>query len=169
LQNEKVAGAGPDAQVAMLIRICGYSAGHPLPEIWDVGVSHTVNAPQITMLRGEDGYGINWAGEYEPLDRLILGIGTGFVEASNASGLALNDDKRTEIIGNGLYEHMALPAMPIQDAIDLARYLVEVTAGFVRFSLRKQPKTVGGAVETAAITKHEGFKWVQVSISIQWR
>jgi hypothetical protein len=58
-------------------------------------------------------------------------------------------------------ETLAIPTMPIQDAIDLARYLVEVTMGFTKFSIQKQPKTVGGAIEIAAITKHEGFRWIQ--------
>jgi hypothetical protein len=39
--------------------------------------------------------------------------------------------------------------MPIQDAIDLARFLVETTIGFVRFAVFL-PKSVGGAVEIAA-------------------
>jgi len=60
-----------------------------------------------------------------------------------------------------LWENMATPAMPLQDAIDLARYLVETAIGYVRFALRLQPKTVGGAVEIAAITEHERFKWVE--------
>jgi hypothetical protein len=60
-----------------------------------------------------------------------------------------------------LYENVVISAMPVQDAIDLARFLVETTIGFVRFSLTMQPKAVGGSVEIAAITKHEGFQWVQ--------
>jgi len=59
-----------------------------------------------------------------------------------------------------LYATLSVPAMPIQDAVDLARYLVETTIGFVRFAVFV-PKTVGGAVDIAAITKHEGFRWVQ--------
>jgi hypothetical protein len=59
-----------------------------------------------------------------------------------------------------LYATLSVPAMPIQDAIDLARFLVETTIGFVRFAVFL-PKNVGGAVEIAAITKHEGFRWVQ--------
>ena len=51
--------------------------------------------------------------------------------------------------------------MPIQDAIDLASYLVDVTIGFTKFSIKKQPKTVGGSIEIAAITKHDGFRWIQ--------
>ena len=48
--------------------------------------------------------------------------------------------------------------MPIQDAIDLARFLAETAAKFTLFSLRAA--TVGGPIEVAAITKHEGFKWI---------
>jgi hypothetical protein len=58
------------------------------------------------------------------------------------------------------YQTVILAAAPIQDAIDLARYLVDTTKGFIRFSVNRA-KTVGGPVEIAAITKHEGFKWVQ--------
>jgi hypothetical protein len=59
-----------------------------------------------------------------------------------------------------IYEGLVLPAAPVQDAIDLARLMVETTKGFIRFAIAR-PKTVGGPTEIAAITKHEGFKWVQ--------
>lgn len=49
--------------------------------------------------------------------------------------------------------------MPIADAIELARFMVETTIKFVGFNL--QHETVGGPIEIATITKHEGFKWVQ--------
>ena len=51
------------------------------------------------------------------------------------------------------------PAMPIKDAIDLAEFLVDLTEKFVRFSPGAQ--TVGGPIEIAAITEHEGFKWIK--------
>ncbi len=54
---------------------------------------------------------------------------------------------------------MAPAPMPIQDAIDLATFLVDVTIKFSRFA--PGPPTVGGPIEVAAITKHEGFKWVR--------
>ena len=53
---------------------------------------------------------------------------------------------------------LTLPAMPIQDAIDVAKFLVETTSKFARYGMR--PETIGGPIELAAITKHEGFKWV---------
>jgi hypothetical protein len=60
-----------------------------------------------------------------------------------------------------MYQPVVVPAMPIQDAIDLARFLVETTIGLVKFSVNRPQKTVGGPIEIAAITKHEGFKWIQ--------
>ena len=48
--------------------------------------------------------------------------------------------------------------MPIQDAIDVAKFAVETAAKFARYSM--DAETIGGPVEVAAITKHEGFKWV---------
>jgi hypothetical protein len=49
--------------------------------------------------------------------------------------------------------------MRIRDVVDLARFLVGTTIGFVKFPAR--PKTVGGSIAIAAITKHKGFQWVQ--------
>lgn len=49
-------------------------------------------------------------------------------------------------------------AMPFQDAINFARFLADVSVGFSRYTLG--PNTVGGAVEVAGISRHEGFKWV---------
>jgi hypothetical protein len=57
-------------------------------------------------------------------------------------------------------ELLFVEAMPIRDAVDLARFLVETTIGFVKFSVAR-PKTVGGSIAISVITKHEGFQWVQ--------
>lgn len=49
--------------------------------------------------------------------------------------------------------------MPTKDAIDLVLCLAETTKQFVRFSLGSN--TVGGEVDVATVTKHEGFKWIR--------
>jgi len=51
---------------------------------------------------------------------------------------------------------MVTPPMPIQDAIDLAEFLVDTIVKFSKFP--PGAPTVGGPTEIAAITKHEGFK-----------
>ena len=49
-------------------------------------------------------------------------------------------------------------AMPMQDAIDVVRYLAEVVIGYVRFT--PGALTVAPPIDIAAITVHEGFQWV---------
>jgi hypothetical protein len=49
--------------------------------------------------------------------------------------------------------------MPVQDAIDLADFLVDVTKRFVRFL--PGADMVGGDADIAVVTRHEGFKWAR--------
>lgn len=49
--------------------------------------------------------------------------------------------------------------MPIQDAADLAEFLAYATCMYTKF--KRGAATVGGPIEVAAITKHEGFKWIK--------
>jgi hypothetical protein len=64
-----------------------------------------------------------------------------------------------QLIQQQLQMPLVLPAMPLQDAIDLADFLVDLTIKFSRFS--PGPPTVGGPIEIAAISKHEGFRWIK--------
>jgi len=143
----------------LMLRICGYSSGHMLPEVWEVTFCNGWLAP--SCVQPEDNFGPLWNGENEALNRLIIGIGTLPEEGANALGMTYED---LQGAANKLCQHtyrtLILPAAPIQDAIDLARFMVETTKGFMRFSIGFQ-KTVGGQTEIAAITKHEGFRWVE--------
>lgn len=49
--------------------------------------------------------------------------------------------------------------MPMQDAIDLARFLAETTVSFVRFT--PGANTVGGDLDIGSVTKFEGFRWIK--------
>jgi hypothetical protein len=94
------------------------------------------------------------------MNRLILGVGSNFVKVLTDDRLT---DEQAQTATNAVISKLAVPvvlaAMPIQDAIELASFMVETTIRFVRFNLRAE--TVGGPVEIAVITKHEGFKWVR--------
>ncbi len=142
------------------LRLCGYSAGRPLAEVWEVSMAGR-DCPPPRRIMDETGFGVLWDGQYEALNRLILGLGFDIDAALLKHGMAPDAAGRLqEELVRDLYATLSVPAMPIQDAIDLARFLVETTIGFVRFAVFL-PKSVGGAVEIAAITKHEGFRWVQ--------
>lgn len=69
------------------------------------------------------------------------------------------EDEAAQFLQGLLYEPLIHPAMPLQDGIDLVRYVIEVQTGFVRFT--PGAPTVSGPIDVAAITQHEGFRWVQ--------
>ena len=142
------------------LRLCGYAAGRPLAEVWEISMTGQVCPPPRRIME-ETAFGVMWDGQYEALNRLILGLGFDIGGALVKHGMpAAEAGQLQEELVRDLYATLSVPAMPIQDAIDLARFLVETTIGFVRFAVFL-PKSVGGAVEIAAITKHEGFRWVQ--------
>jgi hypothetical protein len=62
-------------------------------------------------------------------------------------------------IQNKLSVPLVMPAMPLQDAIELAEFMVDLTIKWVRFA--PGPPTVAGPIEIAAISKHEGFRWIR--------
>ena len=155
---EKAQSGAIPASVTLFV--CGYSPGRPSGEVWFIQLVGATCAPPI-LLQAETVYGPRWNGEVEALDRLILGISWEAVKAGVDLGYTEAD--ALDVVGKlrgVLYEDLYMNAMPMQDAIDLARYLVETTTGFIKFSVGRA-KTVGGSIEVAAITKHEGFTWVQ--------
>ena len=158
LFEEKAAGCPEPTNLQL--RICGYSAGRPLAEVWEVSMAERV-CPPPRRIMDETAFGVMWDGQYEALNRLVLGLGFDIGGALVKHGMPPQEaGTLQEELVRDLYATLSVPAMPIQDAIDLARFLVETTIGFVRFAIFL-PKSVGGGVEIAAITKHEGFRWVQ--------
>ena len=142
------------------VRICGYSAGRPLAEIWEVLLTGN-DATAPACVQAEHEFGLRWDGEYEALSRLVFGLGTGFDAAVIATGLsAAQAEALRGAIVPSMTELLFIEAMPMRDAVDLARFLVHTTIGFVRFAVNR-PKLVGGPVAVATVTKHEGFRWVQ--------
>lgn len=160
----QLAHPNPNPSYFMGYRICGYSANSALPEAWEIGISGSAPFGPNPLYDHADpsniaNFGPRWAGEHEALDRLILGVGSKFpqflIEGGQSSEVAAQ--AHLAVI-RALTVPLFLPAMPIQDAIDLAKFLAETAARFTHFSLRSP--TVGGAIELATVTKHEGFKWV---------
>jgi hypothetical protein len=140
-------------------RIAGYSTGAPLPEVYDLAfTAEGCRGP--TLLRAQEDVGINWAGQTEGIQRLVLGFGSSTAPALREAGL---NSERIPVALRALQKHnelpLAFPPMPIQDAIALAEFLVKVEIELSRFA--SGPPIVGGPIELAVVTKHEGFKWVE--------
>jgi len=137
--------------------VVGYSHQKGLPESWSMVFkgerSHKLN--EVTRIGG-----LFCAGLTEPIVRMCRGYSEGVVQILKDE--KIDEDKISSVLkqcDERLAARIIAPAMPIQDAIDLAVFLAETAKQFWRFNVG--PPVVGGLIEVAAITKHEGFKWIR--------
>lgn len=147
------------------ILLGGYSSGERLGEGWLVEIKKG-QADQPNKLREKDQVGISWGGQAEVVQRIILGFSPSvfqiIAEATQPGNVDAVRDQLANQLGPlmtaRLQAQVVFAPMPIQDAIDLARFLVHAATMYSRFSPGAQ--VVGGPIEVAAITKHEDFKWI---------
>ncbi len=132
------------AKLRSTLIIAGYSAGSDTPEVWNL-IFDSSEGISVSQIWSPTEYGVCWEGSGECLHRLM------------------SDEFTTGADGEKDMSSPTLvtPGMPIHDAIALTRFLMDATIGYVRFRVDLQPKTVGGPVDMAVITRHEGFRWVQ--------
>lgn len=130
-----------------------------LGEGWMIQIENSV-AKSPKLLRQEHEVGINWGGEGDAVARLLVGFSDllpqileSVVQPQPAAGQLL------ELLRASLQAPLVFAPMPIQDAIDLAEWLVHTAIMFSRF--KPGVPSVGGPIEIAAITKHEGFRWIK--------
>lgn len=144
--------------------VAGYSSGPDrLGESWAINIVEGTVQENPQRLREKDQAGINWGGMGEVLQRIVLGYGSDiFGVLSEITQNPEGEDKLKAnlepLFATRLQAPLIFAPMPIQDAIDLARFLVHAAIMFSRFLPGAQ--SVGGPIEVAAITKHEGFKWI---------
>jgi hypothetical protein len=157
----------PPQRPSLGLLIAGFSAGADLAEVYRIEINDgSCPAPILAKSAAETGY--LWYGQPDALNRLLLGYDAGLrsvfeqllqqggVPAAQLGGVVDGVMTQvTQVFDIPLYT----PPMPIQDAIDLAEFLVQTAIGFTRF--RAGSPTVGGPIEIAAITKHDGFMWVR--------
>jgi hypothetical protein len=145
----------------------GYSTNGPLGESWSVEIQKGVaTAPKL--LRAPDQVGISWGGASEVLQRIVLGFSPMLfqvlAEVSGQQGQGQQTAQQlfsqlSPLLIARLQAQLVFAPMPIQDAIDLGRFLVHASIMFSRFLAG--PQIIGGPIEIAAITKHEQFKWIE--------
>lgn len=142
--------------------IAGYSSGSRFPEVWELAYTKNGDSRVVCALSPDD-CGIQWLGDGEAISRLVFGYG------GRLPGILLSEGVEQQKVdnlfspGGPIRQQMKVtlwsPEMPIQDAIELADFLVHTTARYTQFI--PGGATVGGPTEIAALTRHEGFKWVR--------
>jgi hypothetical protein len=140
--------------------IAGYSAHAPMADEFQIDIRNgECTGPRPIRKREE--IGMTWGGEPEALNRLVAGM-SGALPQVLQNMFRLQPEQMPQImqvIQQSLQLPLVLPAMPLQDAIDLGEFLVDVTTKFSRFM--PGAPTVGGPIEIGAISKHEGFRWIK--------
>ncbi|SIA36927.1 hypothetical protein [Mycobacteroides abscessus] len=138
--------------------IAGYSAGSDQPEVWLLEFEGDVTeTPEPRLEQSTDQYGYRAYAQPDAVDRLFRGFDGRLLEEL----LSVADPEQHQGLCELLGRHQRIPlhiGMPLPDAIALARFMVETTAGYSHFLLG--PDTVGGPVEVAGVSLHESFKWI---------
>lgn len=139
--------------------IAGNNADETHGEIWRVKIVNGEFDPP-ECLAGKDQFDILYDGQPEAINRIVNGYSQFLPQALLDIGLLEeNLDSVLTHIESRTRAPLIAPAMPVQDAVALADFLVETTKGYIRFL--PGADTVGGDTDICVVTKHEGFKWVR--------
>ncbi len=147
---------GNPAPPSLGMLIAGYSAGVKKGEAWKFVMSDPATPPVAEVVAGPDQGG--WAAFAQPEATTRLFHGVDLQLQSLTQNLCAPDKVILDAAIASLRREPVIPAMPFSDAIQFAKFLVDVTVGYSHFLLG--PDTVGGPVEVAGISRHEGFKWI---------
>jgi hypothetical protein len=159
---EKIAGQPALLTTDIGILVGGYSTNSSFGELWSIGIQKGQTKEPV-RLRAENDAGLNWGGASEIVQRIVIGYSPNLFPVLSD----LNTPKKTAeelfselnpLLSAKLQAPLVFAPMPIQDAIELAEFLVHASIMYSRFIPGMQ--IVGGPIEVAAITKHEGFKWI---------
>ena len=138
----------------------GYGSAWDGAEIWKIVIRNGEVLP-LELVVGQDISGfVAWGGQPQPIHRLIIGFDERLGEALEAAGLA--SDATQQVLAQvrqQLQTPLVEAPMPVDDAIQLADFLVDLTKRY--FAFLPGADSVGGATDIATVTKHEGFKWIR--------
>jgi hypothetical protein len=149
-------GQEPGGLIGFLVG--GYSPRGGTPEVWQVEIDERGSRVGQPLRAGEAG--IFQQGQPEAIERLVDGV------SGSLRGALVNlgvEEPYVDAYVDAIKAQIALPmvhaAMPLAEAIELAEFLVDATIKFVRFT--PGDAFVGGPIEVAAVTRHEGYKWIK--------
>ncbi|WP_149655746.1 hypothetical protein [Mycobacterium simiae] len=143
--------------------VVGISSNCDQAEAWLLEFSGKTVAPKPRQVLKDVDYGYKAYAQPDAVDRLFNGYDTQLRETLITAGTSQGIDRN--VAENQIDAALASykldpvqPGMPLPDAIELARFMVVTTEGYARFRIGAD--TVGGPVEVASISPHEGFKWI---------
>ena len=151
----------PDQQPEVGFLIAGYSGAGPFAEEWEVRFP---TAPAPVQVRQLEQTGAAWRGIWYPFQRIFFGADPRIPAAlKTALGSAGIDVAVAGPLVDQVLANMVMPVyfdgMPVQDAIDLARFILQTTISAARFEAGTA--LCGGPLQIAAILPETGWQWIQ--------
>ena len=143
--------------------LSGYSAQADLPETWSIRFDG-IEAIEPELVWGEDEYGLSWEGQAGCINRLLGDVPHAGLNEEHAqlAEVSLFNQNVSDLPEDAVDSPMLVtPGMPLPDAVDVARFLMGTSLAFERLRADRHLKTIGGPVDLAIITRHEGFRWIQ--------
>jgi hypothetical protein len=134
----------------------GYSKGEALAELWEVRFPYYQGGSNRTVLvRGPDDFGANWRGIEIPFTRLHMGFDPRLVDTLTQLGIAPDVALKTL---QQFETPVIFDAMPIQDTVDFARWILRTTIGASTFEIGVP--ACGDPLQLACL-RRRGFEWVE--------
>lgn len=151
---EPPAGA-EDERPGLGFFVAGYSQGQAFPDEFEFWIPRDA-APFAA--RPSDEFGASWRGIDAPITRLYKGFDPYVIpERLEAKGLTQQD--LDEVFApQGLETGIMIDGMPVQDAINFAVYILDVTIGWATFAIGAA--SCGGPLQVATILAEDGFAWI---------
>ncbi|UGT64545.1 hypothetical protein [Nocardia asteroides] len=137
--------------------VAGFSPGCDQAEAFLLRFEGGTLRPVPQRVLAEDDYGHRAYAKPAAVERLFNGYDSRLELALKSQSDPENHAEIERILRRQHVDPVT-PGMPLPDAIALARFMVETSAGYARFKLGAD--TVGGPVEIASINNHEGFRWI---------
>jgi hypothetical protein len=143
---------------AMTLVVAGFNEGEAYGRVYVIDIP---SAPEPRAQAEEpDEFGITWGGQREIVDRLLRGYDErALAIATEVLGLSGTQvDGLRKALGP-LQMQLPLPAMPLQDCVDLAILFVKTTVEAQRLTVGV--RGCGGPIDVAIITRAGGMQFVQ--------
>jgi hypothetical protein len=141
----------------MTFVVAGYDDDEPYGKMFLIEIP--AKSSPTAQHDGVGMFGIAWGGQREIVDRLLQGFDERLGTAIARLGLPSDQTDALAKVRQQIQMPIPLQALPLQDCVDLAIFFIRTT--IIAQKLTVGIRGVGGPIDVATITRHEGLRFVQ--------